>query len=160
MTIDGSQPPSFFSDGAHPTADHKRHVGTAEYVSTGKFLHPTDAREQVFRRPLSSRSHVPRTLPQSWTSNNMASTFANALRQTAADTLPSCPRNSPSQDCLREAGNLRERAWEKISPSPQTHPGLKKALKVTDKAIVLLFLEFRKNHENSRDGTGKTSNRL
>ena len=75
--------------------------------------------------------------------NSMASTFADILRQTAADTLPRRPKRPSSrgfskspraQARLRQAWDVRERVWEKLRARPQD-PSLRKALKVTDKAF-------------------------
>ena len=75
--------------------------------------------------------------------NSMASTFADILRQTAADTLPRRPKRPPSrgfsespraQARLQQAWDVRERVWEKLRARPQD-PSLRKALKVTDKAF-------------------------
>ena len=71
--------------------------------------------------------------------NSMASTFADIVRQTAADTLPRRPKRPSSrgfsespraQARLRQAGDVRERVWEKLRAHPQD-PSLRKALKVT-----------------------------
>ena len=75
--------------------------------------------------------------------NSMASTFADILRQTAADTLPRRPKRPSSrgfsespraQARLQQAWDVRERVWEKLRARPQD-PSLRKALKVTDKAF-------------------------
>ena len=75
--------------------------------------------------------------------NSMASTFADILRQTAADTLPRRPKRPSSrgfsespraQAGLRQAWDVRERVWDKLRARPQD-PSLRKALKVTDKAF-------------------------
>ncbi|CAM9779802.1 unnamed protein product, partial [Sphacelaria rigidula] len=75
--------------------------------------------------------------------NHMAFTFANALRQTAADTLPRCAKktqsrgfseSSQAQDRLQEVWDLRESVWKKQRANPE-HTVLKKALKVTEKAF-------------------------
>ena len=75
--------------------------------------------------------------------NSMASTFADIWRQTAADTLPRRPKRPSSrgfsespraQARLRQAWDVRERVWEKLRARPQD-PSLRKALKVTDKAL-------------------------
>ena len=75
--------------------------------------------------------------------NSMASTFADILRQTAADTLRRRPKRPSSrgfsespraQARLRQALDVRERVWEKLRARPQD-PSLRKALKVTDKAF-------------------------
>ncbi|CAM9635712.1 unnamed protein product, partial [Sphacelaria rigidula] len=75
--------------------------------------------------------------------NHMASTFANALRQTASDTLPPCAKktqsrgfseSSQAQDRLQKAWDLRESVWKKQRANPKD-TALKKALKVTDKAF-------------------------
>ena len=75
--------------------------------------------------------------------NSMASTFADILRQTAADTLLRRPKRPSSrgfsespraQARLRQAWDVRERVWEKLRAHPQD-PSLRKALKVTDKAF-------------------------
>ncbi|CAM9959586.1 unnamed protein product [Sphacelaria rigidula] len=46
--------------------------------------------------------------------NHMASTFANALRQTAADTLPRCPKKTPSRGFSEasEAQDRLQKAWD------------------------------------------------
>ena len=75
--------------------------------------------------------------------NSMASTFADILRQTAADTLPRRPKRPSSrgfsespqaQARLRQAWNVRERVRERLRARPKD-PILRKALKVTDKAF-------------------------
>ena len=75
--------------------------------------------------------------------NSMASTFADILRQTAADTLPRRPKRPSSrgfsespraQARLRQARNVRERVRERLRARPQD-PSLKKALKAIDKAF-------------------------
>ncbi|CAM9883748.1 unnamed protein product [Sphacelaria rigidula] len=62
--------------------------------------------------------------------NHMASTFASALRQTAADTLPRCPKKTPSrgfsespqaQDRLQKAWDLRESVWKNTTSKSQRH---------------------------------------
>ena len=73
----------------------------------------------------------------------MASTFADILRQTTADTLPRRPKRPSSrgfsespraQARLRQAWNVRERVRERLRARPKD-PILRKALKVTDKAF-------------------------
>ena len=75
--------------------------------------------------------------------NSMPSTFADILRQTAADTLPRRPKRPSSrgfsespqaQARLRQAWDVRERVCEKPRARPQD-PSLRKVLKVTDKAF-------------------------
>ena len=68
--------------------------------------------------------------------NSMASTFADILRQIAADTLPRRPKRPSSrgfsespraQARLRQTWDVRERVWEKLRARPQD-PSLRKAL--------------------------------
>ncbi|CAM9891726.1 unnamed protein product [Sphacelaria rigidula] len=75
--------------------------------------------------------------------NDMTSTFANALRQTVADTHPRCPKKSPSegssessqaQDRLPKTWDLRESVWKNLRANPE-YAVLKKALTVTDQAF-------------------------
>ena len=81
--------------------------------------------------------------------NSMASTFADILRQTAADTLPRRPKRPSSrgfsespraQARLRQAWNVRERVWERLRVRPKDPD---KAFKRAKHAELQSFLRER-----------------
>lgn len=70
-----------------------RGTATAEGAFIAKSSHPTDMGERLIRRPFIAKLPNATIFTVVLHVNDMASAFASALLQTAADTLPLCPKN-------------------------------------------------------------------